>query len=262
MRSMQLQNYCNWVCLLIDDHSTDGSDSLLQTLTSEDPRFLLYKNPYENSGPGPASARNFGLSLVTSDLVAFCDIDDLWHPDKLTIQVDAYIRHKADIVVTDYARFRLVSSLSIHTINVVASSTCSYKRLLAKNLLPLSTVLMSSKFLDKRFPLIHHEDYLYWLSIFSETPSINYYRVPKVLAYYRLHSFNITSNKLLMAMWTFTVFRRHGFGRIQSLLRVLRWSISHLLAQFHTIQARFKLLKPSSRIEHPYLSFILHKNAS
>ena len=38
---------------------------------------------------GEGSARAFGLEHVTSELVAFCDNDDTWHPDKLARQVEA-----------------------------------------------------------------------------------------------------------------------------------------------------------------------------
>lgn len=257
VRSMQCQNYCNWVCLLIDDHSTDNSTLIFKSLISDDPRFLLYKNPEQHSSPGPASARNYGLSLVNSDLVAFCDIDDLWHPSKLEIQVEALITHRADIVVSDYTRFRVTSRASLATVDVHTSPTCSYYGLLRRNVLPLLTALISSRLLAARFPLIHHEDYLYWLSIFKDTPDIHYYHVPKVLAYYRVHSSNITSNKLLMSIWTFKVFRKHGFGRIHSLIRLIIWSASHLCAQIITTLSRLTNSKSPSTLAHPHLSYIL-----
>jgi glycosyltransferase involved in cell wall biosynthesis len=39
--------------------------------------------------PGPAGARNAGAMRATTELLAFCDDDDRWHPDKLRLQVDA-----------------------------------------------------------------------------------------------------------------------------------------------------------------------------
>src|SRR6266568_659803 len=38
--------------------------------------------------PGLAGARNTGILAGTSDLVAFCDDDDTWRPDKVSLQVD------------------------------------------------------------------------------------------------------------------------------------------------------------------------------
>jgi hypothetical protein len=49
--------------------------------------------------PGLAGARNTGLLAATGDLVAFCDDDDTWLPDKLRLQVDALERSGADVAV-------------------------------------------------------------------------------------------------------------------------------------------------------------------
>jgi glycosyltransferase involved in cell wall biosynthesis len=40
--------------------------------------------------PGLAGARNSGIALATTELVAFCDDDDRWLPDKLSKQVEVF----------------------------------------------------------------------------------------------------------------------------------------------------------------------------
>jgi len=50
--------------------------------------------------PGLAGARNSGVLAGTGDLVAFCDDDDTWLPDKLRLQVRALIETGADTVVS------------------------------------------------------------------------------------------------------------------------------------------------------------------
>ena len=262
IRSIRAQAYCNWLCLLIDDNSTDNSFNILETITLSDSRFLLLKNPDTTSTPGPASARNYALSLVRSELVAFCDVDDLWHPLKLTLQVDALTKYNADIVVSDYARFFISASHSVSTVDVPVPSCCSYRDLLVKNPIPLLTVLMSSKLAATRFSTINHEDYLYWLSVFKQIPPIRYYRVPEILAYYRIHSSNITSNKLLMPIWTYNVFRKHGLGRVQSLIRILNWSKSHILNQVYLAWTRLKSSPSPHNPSHPSLRQFLNEESS
>jgi len=49
--------------------------------------------------PGLAGARNTGIDLSTSDLVAFCDDDDEWLPQKLTRQVELRRSHPGAVVL-------------------------------------------------------------------------------------------------------------------------------------------------------------------
>jgi glycosyltransferase involved in cell wall biosynthesis len=41
--------------------------------------------------PGPAGARNTAALAATGELLAFCDDDDVWLPDKLRLQVEALL---------------------------------------------------------------------------------------------------------------------------------------------------------------------------
>lgn len=51
--------------------------------------------------PGLAGARNTGLLQARGDLIAFCDDDDEWLPDKLRLQVEALDAHpEAEVVAT------------------------------------------------------------------------------------------------------------------------------------------------------------------
>ncbi|NUT35540.1 MAG: glycosyltransferase [Hamadaea sp.] len=50
--------------------------------------------------PGLAGARNTGILELTTDLVAFCDDDDVWAPNKLRDQVTALRHHPAAEMAT------------------------------------------------------------------------------------------------------------------------------------------------------------------
>jgi len=50
--------------------------------------------------PGLAGARNSGVLAGAGDLVAFCDDDDTWLPDKLLLQLGALVDARADTAVT------------------------------------------------------------------------------------------------------------------------------------------------------------------
>mgnify|MGYP002635782385 CR=1 FL=1 len=77
--------------IVVDDGSVDGTFEFLKKLP--------YKlTIYQQSNAGPSAARNKGVSLASSDWIAFCDADDLWLPCKLEKQIIAHqLKSDADI---------------------------------------------------------------------------------------------------------------------------------------------------------------------
>lgn len=63
--------------------------------------------------PGLAGSRNMGAATSTGELIAFCDDDDAWHPQKLEDQVRAFRSHPAwtavacGIVIENDGRLRV-----------------------------------------------------------------------------------------------------------------------------------------------------------
>ena len=85
------QNYSNIEVIVIDNGSTD--DSLSQVSLFQG-RIKICKS--ENFGA--ASARNVGLLEPKGDLIAFLDSDDLWMPNKLSMQVTLLESENLDLV--------------------------------------------------------------------------------------------------------------------------------------------------------------------
>lgn len=69
-----------------DDGSTDDTWSILTAYAKSDPRFKLVRRQ-----PNVGLQRNFweAFAMVTGDLIAPCDQDDIWHPEKLARLVEA-----------------------------------------------------------------------------------------------------------------------------------------------------------------------------
>ena len=57
--------------------------------------------------PGLAGARNTGLDAARGSIVATCDDDDIWHPDKLARQVERLRQEPGLLVVGSGIRLRL-----------------------------------------------------------------------------------------------------------------------------------------------------------
>jgi len=65
--------------LVINDGSTDGTADILKAYKG---RVEARTFPHE----GADAARNQGILLASGEYIAFCDADDLMHPDRLAVQ--------------------------------------------------------------------------------------------------------------------------------------------------------------------------------
>jgi glycosyltransferase involved in cell wall biosynthesis len=81
------QNYDNVYLTVIDDGSTDGSVEVVRRhLQQLDATRKVRHIVHENCGPG--MTRNQGLELAEGDYICALDADDMWEPQKLSIQVE------------------------------------------------------------------------------------------------------------------------------------------------------------------------------
>jgi len=233
---MKAQTFDSYRVYAINDNSTDNSLSLFQHLVDNDPHFLVLTLPKTYSfSIGPSSARNYALKLSSEPLVAFCDIDDIWHPSKLDLQVKYHLKYKLDLSFTPYYRFHLSNPSFLRLRRVPSSLT--YRTLLFENPIPLLTVIISRSALRFMFPYCSHEDYSLWLALFQENPSLRARSLEKPLAFYCIHGSNITAKKYLMFIWVFQAFRHSNLSLIRSFFLTTRWSILQLLTLFYSISS-------------------------
>ena len=84
--SITSQTYRDFECIIIDDHSTDDSISVVSSYIEKDSRFSLEKRP-DHLKKGACACRNFGFTLSQGEFVNFFDSDDIMSPTKLEVQV-------------------------------------------------------------------------------------------------------------------------------------------------------------------------------
>jgi glycosyltransferase involved in cell wall biosynthesis len=100
INSILAQSYEDFVVMVVDDGSTDRSRAVVEGIPDE--RVFLHAQP--NSG-GPATPRNVGIRLTTSEYVALFDSDDLMLPGKLAESVQALDAcPQAGFVISNFER--------------------------------------------------------------------------------------------------------------------------------------------------------------
>jgi glycosyltransferase involved in cell wall biosynthesis len=82
MESLLAQDYPHVSLLIRDDGSSDKTVSLLREYAQVDPKIVVV--PGEHEGFIRSFFRLLDLSSPEADYVAFCDQDDVWHPDKIS----------------------------------------------------------------------------------------------------------------------------------------------------------------------------------
>lgn len=89
------QTYRGHVEVLVVFDGTDPDDTMESETTDRRVRVLTNQRTR-----GLAGARNTGICEATGELVAFCDDDDEWVPEKLAVQVHELASANADTVVS------------------------------------------------------------------------------------------------------------------------------------------------------------------
>lgn len=139
LRCVAGQTYRRLEILIVDDGSTDGTAALAEAFCRDDMRGRLICR----TNGGVASARNLGIRQASGELVAPCDADDLWHPDKIAAQVRAAMAGPPNFGFV-YCWFREVDARG----RVVRDGECfdvdgaAYQRLLYRNFVGNGSALL------------------------------------------------------------------------------------------------------------------------
>jgi glycosyltransferase involved in cell wall biosynthesis len=92
IESILAQNYQPIEILIIDDGLTDNTAKIAD-------RFQQHVRYIYQPNSGAPSARNLGLKMATGEIIAFLDADDIWHEQKLALQLDILAKNSSVSVV-------------------------------------------------------------------------------------------------------------------------------------------------------------------
>ena len=85
------QSYESWELLVVDDGSTDGTRAVLE-------RYAARLTLLSQANAGAYAARNLALERARGELIAFVDSDDVWHRDRLAVQLPLLARPQVGLV--------------------------------------------------------------------------------------------------------------------------------------------------------------------
>ena len=101
LESVLSQTYENWECIIVNDGSTDNTESIAKKWCEKDARFRYFYK--ENSGA--SDTRNLGIKKARGEYIAFLDADDLYMPNFLEICLENLVEKDVDLVAPKMLEF-------------------------------------------------------------------------------------------------------------------------------------------------------------
>lgn len=245
LQSIQAQTHAVTEVLVADDASNDDTARIVGEFARRDARVRHLRLP-ANSG-GPAGPRNFALAQAVTTWVAFCDADDLWHPQKLELQLRVAQAESADLVCTAIRDFAPPlppePSQPVDPAAPLHAEHVGLWRLLGKNVIPGSSVLCRRMLIaeaggfDTARELVAVEDYDLWLRLIERGAKV--VKIARPLVDYRRLPGSLSARKLRMARRALGALQRHFLRREQMWLFPLA---APLLMASYALQAVYMRL--------------------
>jgi glycosyltransferase involved in cell wall biosynthesis len=133
VESILAQTFRDFEFLIMDDGSTDGTWTILQSFARADARIRLFQQ--ENQGV--AASLNYLFQMANSELIARMDADDFCHPDRLRLQVE-YLRQHPDAGVLTTARMSVAPNGLLYCFSCPPEDQRALAGLLNKGINPIT----------------------------------------------------------------------------------------------------------------------------
>lgn len=243
------QSFEDLEIVVVDDGSTDETRETLRHLGTR----IRY---IPRAHRGLAATRNAGIGVSRGRYLAFLDSDDLWLPDKVSMQVARLDAEPAvGLVYTEATLFNDESTTEIpHSYWSEHPSGKILPWLLRHNVVPSPTPMVRRELFEKVGPFDERlsacEDWDMWIRI-AQVSEFAY--VDRVLARYRVHSANMSLDQERMMAGRFRVLEKTFSGTgVPSEARRLRrsvfsrWHADYALHHFYAeryAQARSEVMR-------------------
>ena len=188
----------DWLCEAVDSVLTQTckdseiivvNDGSPEDISGFEKRYADRVTYIEKENGGAASARNEGIRRASGEYIAFLDSDDLWNPDKLSVQLDRMRAYDAVWSYTDYETFGIGAEPQLKRMREDAKEGL-YPRF--SPYIGTPTVMISRAFLTENRlsfceDMQYGEDSVLWEQLIAAAPALY---VPQVLSRVRLRGAN------------------------------------------------------------------------
>jgi glycosyltransferase involved in cell wall biosynthesis len=223
--------------IIVDDHSTDGTFSVVRSFSDNRIHYILNRRT-----KGACGARNTGMQAATGPWVAFLDDDDVWISNKLEFQYELTknVNATVGLICSDYAIYKKEKSKPVIFKNR-PSGWVKDKLLFGGIIGCLSSVCVRTEVLkaiggfDERFPSCQDQDLFLRVAELSQ-----FAHVPKTLVLMYQEPRNRIGQNAEAKLEGYIMFRNKYFALIDQNLR-LRYRYESRIFTYALLQKRKSL---------------------
>ena len=188
--SVLSQSHKQWECIIVNDGSTDQSESIARAWCKKDSRFKYLSK----LNAGLPSARNEGIAQAIGDYILPLDADDLIHKTYLQQALHAFNNNKSlSLVYCKAQKFGIENGQW-------ELNKYDYKYLLVCNSIFCSAIYRKTDWsriggYDETFKN-GFEDWDFWIRLLNSKSLV--YQIPKILFFYRIKELSMYKNMKLV----------------------------------------------------------------
>jgi glycosyltransferase involved in cell wall biosynthesis len=219
IQSVQNQTYQNWEMIIVDDGSSDQTESVVLSIIQNDNRIQFHKL---NHNSGPAVARNTGIEKASGDYMTFIDADDIWFPTFIENNIKTIQETGIPFVFSSYKRAN--EQLEFVYSDFIVPHKVSYTDILKSNSISCLTAFLDIKKLGKKYmPLIRkRQDMGLWLNYLKVIPFAH--GIQETQAIYRIRENSLSRKKSDLIKYQWQFYRQvENLNVFQSAYYMLHW---------------------------------------
>lgn len=207
-QSLFKQQFEFWEAILVDDGSTDQTESLGRAFAKKEPRIQYIKQ----MNKGLSAARNVGMKIAKGEFLLFLDSDDWLEPNCLKSFADFIPSYpEVKLFRCGYAYRDKPGGRVFHS-HLPSSDGNTYPRVLTQNIGPCHSILIRRSFAEKfggfDQSLKSCEDWDFWIR--AGKMGVRIQSISEVLVGYRYVPNSMSRNPLVMYDSLSEVSRRAG----------------------------------------------------